>query len=265
LDAGFQTVVDLTVYGLGRDVSRVKRVAERAGINIIVATGIYFARDLPTYFRMRQLIDSSTFIEDLLVGEIVDGIFDTGAHAAVIKCATDHPEVSAGVETVLRSSARAQLRTGVPISTHTNARRKTGLVQQRIFAEEGVELSRVIIGHSGDTTDLGYLEEIVAAGSYVGMDRFGIDTLVSFEDRVRVVAELCARGLSDRIVLSHDANCYSDAIPPDLRARSGHNPNHNYLHIVQDVLPALRESGVTEKDITQMLTTNAATIFGSRG
>ena len=58
-----------------------------------------------------------------------------------------------------------------------------GLDQQRIFREEGVDLSRVVIGHSGDTTDLAYLEELVGNGSYIGMDRFGIDTILSFEDR----------------------------------------------------------------------------------
>ena len=56
---------------------------------------------------------------------------------------------------------------------------KRGLEQQRVFREEGVDLSRVVIGHSGDTTDIAYLEELIAAGSYLGMDRFGIDTIPS--------------------------------------------------------------------------------------
>ncbi len=95
---------------------------------------------------------------------------------------------------MLRAVAQAHRQTGVPISTHTHARSRRGLEQQRIFREEGVDLSRVVIGHSGDTTEIDYLEELIANGSYLGMDRFGIDTILSFEDRVDTVARLCERG-----------------------------------------------------------------------
>jgi phosphotriesterase-related protein len=101
--------------------------------------------------------------------------------------------------------ARAHLQTGVPISTHTHARTRRGLDQQRLFREEGVDLSRVVIGHSGDTTDIDYLEELIAAGSHLGMDRFGIDTILSFEDRVNTVATMCRRGHAGKMVLSQDA------------------------------------------------------------
>jgi phosphotriesterase-related protein len=80
------------------------------------------------------------------------------------------------------------------MSTHTHASLRRGLDQQRIFCREGVDLSRVVIGHSGDTTDLEYLEELVRNGSFVGMDRFGIDTILSFEDRVNTIAAMCERG-----------------------------------------------------------------------
>jgi len=70
--------------------------------------------------------------------------------------------ITPGVERVLRAVAQAHKRTGVPISTHTHAGLRRGLEQQRIFEEEGVDLSRVIIGHSGDSTDIGYLEELIA-------------------------------------------------------------------------------------------------------
>src|ERR1041385_3388464 len=39
------SIVDLTVIGLGRSIPRIRRVAERTSINIIVATGIYTFND----------------------------------------------------------------------------------------------------------------------------------------------------------------------------------------------------------------------------
>lgn len=102
-----------------------------------------------------------------------------------------------------------------------------------------MDLSRVIIGHSGDTTDLGYLEELIAAGSYLGMDRFGLHNILSFDDRVDTVARLCERGHADKMVLSHDASCYIDWLPE--AALPVALPDWHFLHIHQDVLPALRQ------------------------
>jgi phosphotriesterase-related protein len=150
-------------------------------------------------------------------------------------------------------------RTGVPISTHTHAATRRGLEQQRIFAEEGVDLARVIIGHCGDTTDIGYLEELIANGSYLGMDRFGLDAILPFEDRVNTVARRCERGHADKMVLSHDAACYIDA-PPEATP-----PDWHHLHIHHDVIPALKARGVTDDQITTMLVDNPCKIFHTQG
>jgi phosphotriesterase-related protein len=126
-----------------------------------------------------------------------------------------------------------------------------------------VDLSRVIIGHSGDTTDLDYLEELIAAGSYLGMDRFGVDNILSFDDRVNTVARMCERGHAAKMVLAHDASCYIDWLPE--AALPVVLPNWHYLHIHNDVLPALRQRGVTEEQITTMLVDNPRDIFSHRG
>ena len=42
-------------------------------------------------------------------------------------------------------------------------------------------------------------------------------------------------------------------------------PNWHYLHIHNDVLPALRQRGVTEEQITTMLVDNPAEILRNRG
>ena len=151
----------------------------------------------------------------------------------------------------------------MPISTHTAARQKVGLDQQRVFREEGVDLGRVVIGHCGDTTDLAYLEELIANGSYLGMDRFGIDSILGFEDRVNTVATLCERGHAARMVLSHDAACFLHWMPERLIPAA--LPRWNYLHIHKDVLPALRAKGVTEEQIRTMMVENPRRIFENTG
>jgi len=259
---GIQSVVDLTVVGLGRYIPRIQRVASQTSVNIIVATGIYTYNDIPFYFHFRgpgTVFEGPESMVEMFVRDIQKGIADTGVRAGILKCATDTPGMTKGVERVLRAVAQAHRHTGVPISTHTHARSKRGLEQQRVFCEEGVDLSRVVIGHSGDTTDIEYLEELIANGSYLGMDRFGIDTILSFEERVATVARLCERGHANKMVLSHDAACFNDWLPErDLPAVL---PNWNYLHIHNDVIPALKRQGVTDEQVHMMMVDNPRVIF----
>jgi phosphotriesterase-related protein len=264
--AGVDTIVDPTVIGLGRYIPRIQRVAAQTDLNIVVATGVYTYNDVPMYFHFNgpgTALDGPEPMVDMFVRDITEGIADTGVKAAILKCATDEPGLTAGVERVLRAVARAHHATGVPITTHTHAHTKRGLDQQRIFAEEGVDLGRVIIGHSGDTTDLDYLEELIAAGSYLGMDRFGLDNILSFDDRVDTVVRMCRRGYANRMVLAHDASCHIDWLPEAVLPVV--LPNWHYLHIHHDVLPALRQRGVTEEQITAMLVDNPRAIFSDTG
>jgi phosphotriesterase-related protein len=263
---GVDTIVDLTVIGLGRYIPRIQRVAAQTELNIVVATGVYTYNDVPMYFHFQgpgTELGGPEFMADMFVRDIEEGIAGTGVRAAILKCATDQPGVTPGVERVLRAVAQAHRRTGVPISTHTHAHTERGLEQQRIFEEEGVDLSRVVIGHSGDTTDIAYLEKLIANGSYIGMDRFGIDVLLPFEDRVNTVAKMCERGHADKMVLSHDAACFNDWLPE--AALPSVLPNWHFLHIHNDVIPALKQRGVTEEQINTMLIDNPRKIFERQG
>ncbi|HVX17208.1 MAG TPA: hypothetical protein VHA73_04175 [Acidimicrobiales bacterium] len=256
-EIGVDTIVDPTCIGLGRYIPRIQRIAEQVDVQIVAATGIYTYGDMPFYFHFRSAAltgGDHDPIVDYFVKDITEGIAGTGVKAGIIKCATEENGVTPAIERVLRAVAGAHRRTGVPITTHTHAGTERGLDQQRIFLEEGVDLRNVVIGHSGDTADLDYLMKLMDAGSTIGMDRFGADVILPFEQRVDTVAKLCERGYADRMVLAHDASCFIDWFDPDLtEARKMMMPNWNFRHIHDDVLPALRERGVTDAQIDQML------------
>jgi phosphotriesterase-related protein len=252
--AGISAIVDLTVFGLGRNVARVARIAERAEFTILVATGLYTLNELPAYFRAQLAARGPAYLEDLFVREITEGIGNTGIRAAVIKGCTDQPGLTPDVETVLRAVARAHRRTGVPILTHSNARFQTGLTQQQVFREEGVDLRRVVLGHSDTTDDLEHLEKLIAAGSYLSLDQFG-----DSRDPVRVktAAALCRRGYAARLVLSSDARCGGD-IEPGRTLREW-----RYGIVPTKIIPALRAAGVPDGDLDLMLVRNPRAIFGA--
>ncbi len=258
-EKGVSTLVDMTVLGTGRNVPLVQPVARESGLQIVVATGLYTLGELPIYFQARSI----EHMVDLFVRDIVEGVQGTTAKAAILKCATDRLGVTPGVEKVLRAVAKAHRRTGVPISTHTDARTEQGLAQQDIFESEGVDLSRVVIGHSGDTDDIEYLTKLLQRGSYIGMDRFGLDIYLTTEKRVAVVARLCEMGYADRMLLSQDAAVHIDWFPPEVMPNLG--PNWNHFHIVDDVLPALRRAGVTDEQIRLMMVDNPRRLFEEVG
>jgi phosphotriesterase-related protein len=269
---GIGAVVDCTAFGHGRDVDALQRINEQVDLHIIACTGIYTYDYLPFFFvygHPVRTVDGKDvdILTEMFVRDVTEGIARSGVKAGMIKTATDHAGVTPNIERVLRAVARAHRATGAPITTHTVVSERNGLDQQRIFAEEGVDLSRVVIGHSGDSTDLGYLRRLLDAGSTIGADRFGLYLpdigMPGMETRIRTLAQLCAEGYSDRIVLSHDVTCYGDWLPRDLGG--GSLVDWVQTHISDKVVPALLEAGVTGEQVDQMLVANPRRILERRG
>ena len=256
--AGVDTIIDLTVLGLGRYIPRIAKIAARTELNIIVATGCYTFDELPKPLRSvgpGLSFDMPDPIPDLFVRDITVGIADTGVRAGELKCAIDAPGLTAGVERIMRAVGQANVRTGTPITVHTSALHHTGLIAQRVLAEEGVDLRDVIIGHSGDTTDVDYLMRVADRGSILGMDRFGMNVLLPLAERVATIVQLVKRGYLGSITLSHDCFCWSDHFPSEA-ARAQLIPEHSYRYVLEKVVPALREAGITPEQIDTMLVEN---------
>lgn len=259
---GIDTILDPTVLGLGRYIPRIQRIAERVDLTIVAATGLYTYNEIPFQFHYTGpglLFDQPEPLTEMFVKDLTEGIADTGVRAAFLKCAIEEQGLTPGVERAMRAVGQAHVRTGAPITVHTNPHTRSGLVAQRVLREEGVDLTKVVIGHSGDSTDLDYLKEVADAGSLLGMDRFGLDVLLPFEQRVDTVAQLAAAGYADRMVLAHDASCFIDWFDPDAKVQAV--PQWNFRHISEDVLPALRERGVTDEQIETMLVGNVRRYF----
>lgn len=262
---GIHTIVDPTVWGLGRYIPRIQRIAAQTPVNIIVAAGLYVYEEMPQQYAYRGpglLLDIPEPMVTDFSRDITAGIGDTGVKAAFLKCAMETPELTPGVERIARAVARTHVETGAPITVHTSGPHQTGRIAVRIFREEGVDLSKVVIGHAGDSNDLDYLTELADQGVLLGMDRFGLDLFNPGAERVKTIVALASRGYAPSMVLAHDANCFIDWLG------GGHDavrpvgfPNWHYEHISDDVLPALLEAGVTQEQIDTMLVENPVRYF----
>jgi phosphotriesterase-related protein len=255
---GIDTIVDPTVWGLGRYIPRVQRVAEQTDLNIIVATGLYTYDEVPHQYQHRGpglLIDlpRDPMVEDFS-SDLTTGIAGTGVKAAFLKCALEARGLTPGVERNLRACAAVHRETGAPITVHTSSSTRAGRPLLEVFRAEDVDLTKVVIGHAGDSNDLDYLKELADSGAILGMDRFGLDLYNPTSSRVDTIAALASEGYADRMVLAHDASCFIDWFPGEAQAVLRQAaPNWNFTHISADVLPMLRERGVTDAQLTQML------------
>jgi phosphotriesterase-related protein len=251
---GIRTIADPTVLGLGRYLPRVQRVNAEVDLNILVATGVYTFFELPMFLKHR---DHET-LAGIFIREIREGINDTGVKAAFLKCAVDLYGIGGDVPRILAACATASLETGAPIMVHTNAKLKTGLPALSALTDLGVDPTRIVISHAGDSPDLDYLRAIADTGASLGYDRFNMVFYETDETRLGTLTTLLAEGYGDRVHLSHDASTFWDP--------AVHNPIFDdevldFLHISQKVIPALLAAGVTQAQIDQMLVDNPRRFF----
>jgi phosphotriesterase-related protein len=264
---GTRTIVDPTVIGLGRYIPRIERIAEQVpDLHIIPATGCYTYDQVPFFFYYRDPAvyaalgaDVPDPMIEMFTADITEGITGTGVKAAFLKCAIDHQGLTDGVARIMRAVARTHRATGAPITVHTHPASQAGLIVKQVLCdEEGVDPTRVVLGHSGDSADVDHLSALADHGFILGMDRFGLYVDTTFEARADTVVEMCRRGYADRMVLSHDTSCYIDMIDPRIVAAL---TTWTYLHIEDDVLPYIRERGVSDAQIETMLVENPRRYF----
>ena len=255
IELGIKTIAEPTAMFLGRDVTFMRRVAEESGLQVIPCTGIYTYDYLPVFLTTRN----ADQIADLYVLDIEVGIQETDIKAAFIKCAADEPGVNENIEKLHRAAARASLRTGAPIMAHSRPASDTATRQIEIFEEEGVEPSKIQVAHTGDTDDLDQIERILDKGVWIGLDRYGLEMYLPYENRQRTTRALLERGYADRIFLSADSCATIDWFPPEAIEQmiaAGMAKEWSIRIVPEKVLPELRESGMSEEQERTMMVEN---------
>jgi phosphotriesterase-related protein len=253
-DGGIHTIVDPTALGLGRYIPRIQRINAEVDLNIVVATGVYAFLDLPSFLAYR----SDDAVTELFVREIREGIDDTGVKAAFLKCAVEEHGLVGDTPRILRMIAAAAVETGAPVMVHTNAPAKTGLLALDTLTSAGVDPTRIVIAHAGDSNDLDYLHAIADTGAWLGCDRFSIEHFNQDANRIETLAALCEGGYGGSVHLGHDAACFYDFMVGNPYFA---DEKPDYLHISKNVLPLLLEAGVTQEQIDEMLVANPQRFF----
>lgn len=253
---GGRTIVDCTVDGIGRQPEKLRRLSEQTGLYFVMGCGWY----REPYYPPEDDIDRRPVNElaDRLIAEIRDGVAKTGIRPGIIgEVGTDKWWVSSQEERVHRAAARAQKATGLAITTHSIGK-PVGLLELDIFEEEGVDPSRVVIGHCDlpHSLFLDYHLEILRRGAYVQFDTFGAKPPEIEEHAMKIFLDLLSRGYEKRLLLSQDV-CKVQ----HLCAFGG----NGFSHVLKSVVPGLHRAGVSKEVVHSMLVENPRRVLTIEG
>ena len=270
--AGGESLVDVTCYGIGRNLPALVEISRATGLNIVLGTGFYVENAHPEWVRDRTADELAEF----MLGEIREGIDGTGVRCGVIgeigltgiprgagrkKVGAITPEE----EKVLRAAARASLDSGLTVSVHLDPIEPRAAVPAvDILESEGLEPGRIILGHMDQVNDLDYHLAAAARGVFIEYDSLGRDHYTEewgydFDWghdswRVRFAARLVAEGHAGQLLFSQDV-----CLKTDLRAYGG----VGYAHVLTAIMPTLRALGIGEETIEQILVDNPRRALGA--
>ena len=255
--AGGRAIVECTPPSLGRDPRRTREIAARAGVHVIQGTGQYLE---PVH---EPWVTDATVdhITDHLLAEVRDGIDDTGIHPGIFgEIGTSDP-VRPGEVRVLRAVGAAARASGLAVSVHLHPWGYEGAVALDLLESGGADAERVILGHLNTAIDHpDQLRTLADRGATLGFDLFGFDHSLlgpgrwppSDADVAATIVALVHDGYGDRIVLGQDIG---------VRTRFRRWGGWGYAHVLEHVVPLLRDLGLDDAAVARMLVHNPARLL----
>ncbi|MEG1812596.1 MAG: hypothetical protein RR296_05285 [Clostridia bacterium] len=256
--AGGRTVVDASNVGLGRDPELLREASVRTGMHVVAGSGFY----VEGAQKKATLALAVPQLESQIVREIEVGIGHTDIRAGFIGEIGVSHVMWPFEEKSLTAACRAQTRTGAPLMVHINPWSTQGLNAMQIVKDHGIVPGKVVICHSDVENNEDYIFRLLDMGVYVEFDNFGKEMntdlwdcapgsgrFVTDWDRVHLLQKMIARGYTSQLLLSCDI-CLKSL----LHAYGG----WGYDHVLTHIVPMLREVGVTQEQVDEMLITNPA-------
>ncbi len=243
---GVQSFFECTPAYIGRDPRILRELSEITGIHFITNTGYYGARD-NFFLPQHAFSESAEQLADRWSREWVEGIEDTGIRPGFIKIGVDHGSLSELHEKLVRAAAKAHLKTGLTIASHTGTA-QGAFDQFAVLEEEGVSLEAMIWVHAQAEKDLSRHVEAARRGVWVSFDGVGEDSIDAY---VGMLNNIKNHQLLSRILISHDAGWYRPGEPDGGQIRG-------YTVIFDRLIPALRKAGFSGDETDQLIRKNPA-------
>jgi phosphotriesterase-related protein len=249
---GVRALIEATPAYLGRDPFLLKQLADSSGMHLLTNTGYYGAVD-NQYLPQCAFTDSADSLAARWIREWTDGIDGTGIRPGFIKIGVEVGPLSDVHRKLIQAAARAHLRTGLTIASHTGLA-APARDQLAVLEEEGVNPSAWIWVHAQAEPDSTVYLNAAREGAWISFDGLSADNVDRY---VELVTLMKAEGLLGRVLLSHDAGWYHAGEPDGGTFRP-------YDTMLTELLPTLEAAGFTAEEIRQLTVVNPAEAFTVR-
>lgn len=251
---GFTGFVDCTPAWLGRDAEVLFRLAGLTDLHILTNTGYYGAGN-DKFLPSHAFTESADQLAARWVREWEQGIDGTTIKPGFIKISVDKGPLSQIDRKIVRAAAKTHLQTGLTIVCHTGeAQAALGVLKN--VRSQGVHPSALIIVHADAIADPAVRFQLAKAGAWLEYDGVKAE---SIETHVKLIRETLRAGFGHRLLLSHDAGWYRVGEPGGARAKI-----RPYTAISDQLIPALKHTGISEAVLEKLLVDNPAQAFTVR-
>jgi phosphotriesterase-related protein len=267
-EAGGQTIVEVTVEGLGPNPARIREIGRRAGVQFVVGVGYYPVPHVDMYPGQRRPSrtpdreigeQTEEQLTESMIRVITEGFDESGIRPGIIGSFGTRQPAQADEWKILTAACSAQKETGLPlfVDSYWGPRRGNGPEIVQHILRQGVNPERVNIAHMDSTVDINYQLTVLEMGVSIGLDMFGVelyyDSLMGEQhlphdtDREYILLQLLERGYENQIVLGQDVYCKIQ-----LRRYGGYGYGHLFSHIV----PSLEHQGVNKETMRRLVVEN---------
>lgn len=243
---GVTALVECTTGGVGRRADIDLAVSKATNFPIVVPTGNYREPWIPDWIASA----SEAALEAWMLAELTVGIEDTGVRAGWIKLSAGDDGITPLEARILRAAARAARATGAVIGSHT-IRGRVVMDQLDIIEAQGYRAERFISIHTQAEPDFELHKAVAGRGAWIEYDHVGREP---DEVVVPLILRALESGLGGRLLLSHDLGWFDPALP-------GGGTPRPYTHLIDSLLPKLREAGVDDAMIVQLTQVNPFEAF----
>jgi predicted metal-dependent phosphotriesterase family hydrolase len=202
---GCAAIADCTSAWIGRRPDLLRRISRESGITILTNTGYYGAaggRYLPEGIEALGVDD----VADAWVAEWDEGIDGSGIRPGFIKTGIDNNWLSPTDRMLIAAAARAHLKTGLLIQTHTGNNPLAAREILAILEVEGVHPASWVWVHAHLVQDQHQLVRAARDGAWISLDGIHPERDAAIFATLRLMK---AEGLLDRVLLSHDGNAFT--------------------------------------------------------
>ena len=244
---GIKSMVECTPAFIGRDVKLLEKLADQSGMNLLTNTGYYGASNnkfLPSW----AYTETAEQLSQRWIAEFNNGIEQTSVKPGFIKIGVNDGPLSELHQKLIKAAALTHLKTGLTICSHTGPALPAH-EQIEILKNLHVDPSAFVWVHANGSQE--DFVKIGASGCWISLDGINEENAAKNTD---LILFLKKEGFLKKILISHDAGWYQPGEPNGGQFR-------NYTAISEKLLPLLKQKGITNTDIEQMMVKNPAVAF----